>query len=114
MTGGGPTTDAVDVANAILPAEVWSPATQTWTILAPMSAPRLYHSEALLLPDGRVMVHGGGEFNGVNETTDQLSAEFFAPPYLFKGTRPAITSAPSQISYGQNFTVQTPDAATNR
>jgi hypothetical protein len=110
VTGGGPTTDAVDVANAILPAELWSPTTQAWTLLAPMSAPRLYHSEALLLPDGRVMVHGGGEFNGVNETTDQLSAEFFAPPYLFEGTRPAITSAPSRISYGQNFTVQTPDA----
>jgi hypothetical protein len=111
VTGGGPTTNAVDVANAILPVEVWSPATNTWTTLASMSAPRLYHSEALLLPDGRVMVHGGGEFNGVGETTDQLSAEFFAPPYLFKGQRPAITSAPSQISYGQNFTVQTPDAA---
>jgi hypothetical protein len=111
VTGGGPTTNAVDVANAILPVEVWSSATNTWTTLASMSAPRLYHSEALLLPDGRVMVHGGGEFNGVGETTDQLSAEFFAPPYLFKGPRPTITAAPSQISYGQNFTVQTPDAA---
>jgi hypothetical protein len=111
VTGGAPTTDAVDVTNAILPAEVWSPTTQTWTTLASMSAPRLYHSEALLLPDGRVVIDGGGEFNGVNEPTDQLSAEFFAPTYLFKGPRPAIASAPSQISYGQNFTVQTPDAA---
>ncbi len=35
----------------------------------------------------------------------------FTPPYLFKGPRPTITSAPSQLSYAQNFTVQTPDAA---
>ena len=39
----------------------------------------------------------------------------FTPPYLFNadGTpaaRPSITSAPSTLSYGQSFTVQTPDA----
>jgi Domain of unknown function (DUF1929) len=76
-----------------------------------MSVARLYHSEALLLPDARVVVLGGGRFNNVNETTDQPSAEFFEPPYLFKGPRPAIGSAPSTLSYGQNFVVQTPDAA---
>jgi hypothetical protein len=58
-----------------------------------------------------VVVYGGGQFDGSQEATDQLSAEFFAPPYLFKGPRPTITSAPSQLVYGQNFTVQTPNAA---
>jgi len=53
---------------------------------------------------------GGGRYDDNNYPTDQFSAEFFAPPYLFKGQRPVITSAPSQLSYGQNFTVQTPDA----
>jgi hypothetical protein len=112
VTGGGTTTGATDVAHAVLPAELWSPNSQTWTTLASMSAPRLYHSEALLLPDGRVMVSGGGRLNDDTETTDQFSAEFFEPPYLFKGARPAITSAPNQLTYGQVFTVVTPDAST--
>jgi hypothetical protein len=111
VTGGGTTTNAVGLSNAVRPAELWSPTTQTWTTLASMNAPRLYHSEALLLPDGRVLVSGGGRFNGVGEATDQPSAEFFSPPYLFKGSRPTITGAPAQLSYNQNFSVQTPDAA---
>ena len=96
-TGGGPTTAATDTANAILQPEVWSPTTESWTLLGPMHAPRLYHSEALLMPDGRVLVHGGGRFDDATLPTDQFNAEFFAPPYLFKGTRPVISSAPTSI-----------------
>jgi len=110
VTGGGTTTGATDTAHAVLPAEVWSPTTQTWTTLASMSAPRLYHSEGLLLPDGRVLISGSGRFVDSPQPTDQYSAEFFSPPYLFKGPRPSITSAPSQLSYGHNFTVRTPHA----
>ena len=99
--------------DAVLPAELWSPTTETWKTLASMSAPRLYHSEGLLLPDGRVLISGGGRFNDDTEPVYQYSAEFFSPPYLFKnsGERPTITSAPSQLSYGKNFTVATPNAA---
>jgi hypothetical protein len=110
-TGGGPTTDAVGVGSAILAAELWSPITETWTTLTSMQRPRLYHSTALLLPDARVLVMGGGRFNGVNEPTDQLSGEIFSPPYLFKGARPVIASAPSTATYGTSINVQTPDAA---
>jgi hypothetical protein len=110
VTGGGTTTDPLDLADAVLPAEVWSPSTQTFLTKAPLNGPRLYHSIALLLPDGRVLVSGGGSDVGSNQPQDQLSAEFFSPPYLFQGSQPTITSAPSQLSYGQNFTVQTPDA----
>jgi galactose oxidase-like protein/Big-like domain-containing protein/Kelch motif protein len=111
VTGGGTTSAPADLGHAVLPAELWSPTTETWTTLASMNSPREYHSEALLLPDGRVLISGGGRFNDDNEPTYQYSAEFFSPPYLFKGARPVISSAPSQLSYGQNFTVQTPDAA---
>jgi hypothetical protein len=110
VTGGATTTGAVDITHAVRPAELWSPVTETWTTLASMAAPRLYHSEAVLLPDGRVEVSGGGRFDDLSRSADQFNVEFFAPPYLFKGTRPVITSAPSRLSYGQKFVVQTPDA----
>ena len=62
---------------------------------------RGYHSIAMLLPDGRVLSSGGdGEPN----------AEVFSPPYLFKGARPSITSAPQSLSYGLSFSVATPNA----
>jgi hypothetical protein len=35
----------------------------------------------------------------------------YSPPYLFKGARPAISSAPATVSYGQTFFVQTANAA---
>src|SRR4051812_11620543 len=54
---------------------------------------------------------GGGRFNNLNEPTDQLSSEFYSPPYLFKGTRPTITSSPATTTYGANIAVQSPDAS---
>ena len=74
--------------------------------------PRLYHSVALLLPDATVWLAGGNPSRG--SYVQQM--EIYQPPYLFNSTggaaiRPSITSAPSSISYGNAFTVQTPDAA---
>jgi len=112
VTGGGTTTNAVGLSNAVLTAELWSPVTETWTSLASMQNPRLYHSNALLMPDARVLIVGGGRFFGVpDDPSDQLTAEYYSPPYLFKGARPTITSAPATATYGGTIPVQTPDAA---
>jgi hypothetical protein len=46
VTGGGRTTGAIDLANAVYEAELWNPVTEAFTTLAPMHAPRLYHSIA--------------------------------------------------------------------
>ena len=108
VTGGGTALDGHDVTKAVFAAELWSPATETWQTLASASVPRLYHSTALLLPDGRVLSAGSGNDTGA---IDQTQGQIFSPPYLFKGARPTITSAPGVISYGGTFSVQTPDAA---
>jgi len=110
-TGGGPTTDAVGVNDAIKAAELWSPDSETWQTMVSMQKPRLYHSTALLLPDARVLVAGGGRFNNFVEPTDQENGEIYSPPYLFKGTRPVISFVQAQIGYAQTINVQTPDAS---
>jgi chitodextrinase len=107
-TGGESTQDGMTLANAVKPAEIWNPATGTWTTVSAMQTPRLYHSVAVLLPDGRVMVSGSGGDSGV---PDELSAEIYSPPYLFKGPRPTITAAPGTVQYNSPAFVQTPDAA---
>ena len=107
-TGGGTTTDSGNLNDGVLPAEDWNPTTGQWTTWASMAVPRLYHSIAMLLPDGTVLVAGTGDRPGVpNEDSYQI----FSPPYLFNGPRPTITSSPSVVQYGSNFQVSTPDAA---
>jgi len=109
-TGGNKTTDTFDETQAVLAAELWSPVTETWTTLASMSIPRVYHSIALLLPDGRVLVAGGGRFgNKAGDSHDKLNAQLYSPPYLFKGARPTISSVTTAVSYGSTFSVITPD-----
>ena len=108
-TGGESDKNGGIIGNAVYAAELWSPQSQTWTTMASMHTPREYHSTALLLPDGRVVVSGmGADFGNV---PDEMSAEFYSPPYLFKGARPTISQAPVQVHYGQGFVVGTPDAA---
>jgi hypothetical protein len=107
-TGGETTADGTTLANAVTAAESWSPTTEAWTTLASAQIPRFYHSVALLLPDGRVLVGGSGNDGAV---PNELSYEIFSPPYLFKGPRPTIGSTPSSVGYGQAFSVSTPDAA---
>ncbi|HTM57306.1 MAG TPA: galactose oxidase-like domain-containing protein [Candidatus Udaeobacter sp.] len=98
-------------AGTVYTSEMWDPATGTFSTMASMTVPRLYHSTAVLLPDGRVMSAGSGRPKPTDGGADQPWAEFYSPPYLFKGTRPVITSAPSSVSYGQTFFVPTPDGA---
>jgi hypothetical protein len=109
VTGGGRTTDGVNQGQAVLEAELWSPDSESWRTVARSQVPRLYHSTALLLPDGRVLSAGGGRVSGL--PINQLNAEIYSPPYLFRGPRPVIASAPASVRPGESLFVGTPDGA---
>ena len=101
---GGSSAGGFDTSTSpVLPTEMWDPATGQFTVMASLAVYRGYHSTALLLPDGRVL-SAGGNVGGPN-------AQIYSPPYLFNGTRPAISSAPTGVGYGQTVFVGTPDAA---
>ncbi|MDQ3804751.1 MAG: NPCBM/NEW2 domain-containing protein [Acidobacteriota bacterium] len=105
---------------AVYAAELWDPEAGgdgmgRWATLAPMRVQRVYHSTAVLLPDGRVLSAGGGQFGGAGPADNHLDAEIFYPPYLFKGARPTITRVTTRVAgavgYGETFAVETPNAS---
>ena len=111
VTGGTSSPGLNDPAGAVMEPEVWDPATGRWTALARMAVKRLYHSTALLLPDARVFVGGGGQPSAEGEP-DHFDAQIYSPPYLFKAdgsaaARPQIDDAPTDIAYGETFIVST-------
>jgi hypothetical protein len=101
VTGGVYGSGFNNTGTPIYSVELWDPATERFTLMASQSQPRWYHSTALLLPDGRVLTAGG---------EDTKTAQVYSPPYLFKGARPTIASAPGSVGYGQSFFVGTPQA----
>jgi hypothetical protein len=102
-----------DTGTASLNADLYDPATNTFSSAGMNAFPRLYHSNSLLLPDGTVWFAGGNPARG----TYEQHMEIYSPAYLFNldgtlATRPTITGVPSSgIGYGSTFQVQTPDAA---
>jgi hypothetical protein len=100
-----------ELTNVAYQVELYNPSTGTLTLGASAAVPRLYHSTALLLPDGSVLTAGGGAPGPVNE----LNAEIYYPPYLYlkdgsgnPAPRPQIISAPSvstPLLLNQNFLV---------
>jgi galactose oxidase len=115
VTGGTSRGGFNDLSGAVHAAEAWNPATGHWTELAGNSIDRSYHSVSLLLPDGTVLHGASGDANvplSPEPYPKQPNHELFRPPYLFKGARPTITSlSKTVLSYGQSFTVSTPNAA---
>jgi len=122
VVGGGVTREASALTNVVDPqggrevfeAEIYNPQTNTWSVTAAATIARLYHSVALLLPDGRVLSAGGNPDKGsqVNwlppDPLEEMRLEIFSPPYLFsKHPRPVVLNAPDSISYGTSITIQT-------
>ncbi len=108
LVSGGSEKDET-AATAVKQAELYDPVTNAIRPAATMAVPRLYHSNALLLPDATVVALGGNPQRKVH----QAEVEVYSPPYLFKADgspapRPAITSVPRRaVAYGASFTVGT-------
>ncbi|HEX6638619.1 MAG TPA: putative Ig domain-containing protein [Steroidobacteraceae bacterium] len=109
-TGGSAVENQLTGVNNV--AELWNPATGTWTQGAAGAKARLYHSFGLLLPDATVLVGGGGAPGPLVN----LNAEIYYPPYLFdadgqRAPRPVIESAPDTVVAGDRFQVGVSGAA---
>jgi hypothetical protein len=87
----------------------------TLTPAADPAVGRDYHSEGLLLPDGRVLTAGSDPlFDDVKNTvsgTFEQRIEIYSPPYMYQGNRPTITDAPTTMPMGSTAHVTTPDAS---
>ena len=101
MVAGGSLIDN-DARTASLGTELFDPTTESFSQLSANKLPRLYHSSALLLKDGRVLLAGGGAPGPLTN----LNAELFTPPYLFDehgnlAERPVLEYAPGRAAYNQ-------------
>ncbi len=95
---------------------IYTPKTNTMRSVASNVIGRDYHSEALLLPDGRVVTLGGNPlFSDATNTQPggfEQRIEIYSPPYLYNGeARPVIKSAPATASRGDTIHVDTPDGS---
>ena len=96
--------------------EVYDPDSDSWLLGPAQQEDRTYHSTAVLLPDGRVFSAGDDHYplqpGGAFSVTD--NAEIYSPPYLFKGPRPQISSAPQTVGFGDAFGIHSPSAGIER
>jgi hypothetical protein len=72
------------------------PVNQQMSVIANTNVPRMYHSEAITLLDGRLMVSGSDPTGDFNNRPDSWAEEYpvdvFSPPYLLNGlARPTFT-----------------------
>ena len=85
--------------NDVLVAQIYHPTTNTWEKVADPWVGRNYHSEALLLPDGRVATFGSDPLGKQFE----MRIEVYSPSYLFKTKRPELKYVPKVAERGQQF-----------
>ncbi|KAF8397392.1 hypothetical protein HHK36_016305 [Tetracentron sinense] len=87
------------------------PAGLRFMTLNPGTVPRMYHSTANLLPDGRVLIAGSNPhyfYKLAGDLPTELRIEAFSPEYLSKdraNLRPVMEEYPDMVRYGDGFEV---------
>lgn len=79
-----------------------------WETLATSKIPRVYHSTANLLGDGRILVAGSNThqfYTFTGEFPTELRVEAYSPAYGSDTLKPTNVFAPGSIRYGREFTV---------
>ena len=98
----------------VLLCHLYDPASNKLTKMADPTVGRDYHSEALLLPDGRVITLGSNPlFSDAKDTIPgrfEQRIEIYSPPYLFQGDRPEISSGPERVRRGDTVWFGTSNA----
>ena len=99
----------------VLTAELYNPENESWTELNEMKVPRLYHANALLLPEGNVMTSGTDKEWNEGKEHDEYRIEVFTPPYLIKNNiseliRPIIKNVKTELSYGKEILIESDQA----
>jgi hypothetical protein len=92
--------------DSVLSASIFNPRSNTFSPAAAPFVGRNYHSEALLLPDGRVATFGSNPI----DNSFEMRIEVYSPAYLFQdGPRPQITGGNKELKHGQTSTFNTTD-----
>ena len=86
-------------------ARIYHPDTNSLSYAADPTVGRNYHSEGVLLPDGRVMTMGSDPLfrskeNSIEGEFEQR-LELYTPAYLYRGDRPAIGDGPAVVRRGK-------------
>ena len=98
----------------VLLCQLYDPKSGRMSRMADPTVGRNYHSQALLLPDGRMITMGSDPLYSDAENTKpgrfEKRIEIYSPPYLFNGERPRLTGGPESVRPGGSATFTSPDA----
>jgi hypothetical protein len=116
LTVGG-NSERTNYGGTLFSAELYSGAADdvdgAWIEVAPHAIPAAYHSSAILLPDATVLL-SEDDRGQTAQAAAQHRVQVYSPPYLFRGPRPSMRLAGSELIRGQPFgitaTVQAPRA----
>ncbi|MCX2181781.1 DUF1929 domain-containing protein [Streptomyces sp. SKN60] len=117
FTSGGSEQYRGSGGSDILKSQFYDPRSNAFNEAAEPTVGRNYHSEALLLPDGRVATFGSDPLYSNKDNTKlgtfEQRIEVFTPPALHRagGNRPVLGEGPQELDQNGRATFKTQDAA---